>query len=69
MSAQLIVPEERKIILENGREIEYNVLMLAPGIGEKLGAIEGLSEALHDGNCPVFSTKDFGNTKVSGGPK
>lgn len=64
MSAQLIVPEENKVILANGKEYEYDVLMLAPGMGADLEAIEGLKEALEDGECPVYSSKNYGNTKV-----
>lgn len=62
--AQLIVPEDNKIILENGKEFEYDVLMLAPGMGIDFSVIEGLEEALKDGNCPVFSSTDFGTTRV-----
>lgn len=64
MAAQLIVPEENKIILENGKEFEYDVLAIANGIGEDLTKIDGLKEALEDGDCPVYSSKDFGNTMV-----
>jgi len=59
--AKLIVPEENKIILENGKEFEYDVLMLAPGIGEDIDKIQGLREALEDTSCPVYSSKNFGN--------
>jgi len=64
VSASLIVPEENKIILENGREFEYDVLMIASGIGEDFDKIQGFREALEDGDCPVYTTRDFGTTKV-----
>jgi len=50
--------------LENGKEFEYDVLALASGMGENLEAISGLKEALNDGDCPVYSSKNFGNTRV-----
>lgn len=64
MSAQLILPEKNTIILENGKEYEYDVLMIASGIGQDFDQIQGFREALQDGDCPVFSNQDFGNTKV-----
>lgn len=64
VSAQLIVPEENKIILANGKEFEYDVLLLAPGLGEDLEAIQGLRAALEDGDCPVYSSRDLGSSKV-----
>lgn len=61
----MIVPEENKIILENGKEFEYDVLAIASGMGEDLDKISGLKEALEDGDCPVYTSKDFGNTRVT----
>ena len=65
VSAQLIIPEENKIILANGKEYEYDVLMLAPGIGADLESIQGLKEAIFDGDCPVYTSKDYGTSKVN----
>ena len=65
VSASLIVPEENKIILENGKEFEYDVLMIASGIGEDFDQIQGFREALEDGSCPVYTVRDFGTSKVN----
>lgn len=63
------MPEENKIILENGREIEYDVLMIASGIGKGFDEIQGFREALEDGYCPVYTTTDLGTSKVGSGSR
>ncbi len=55
-----LLPKENKVILENGREIEYESMVLATGIGSDYDSVPGLKECLEAENCPVYSTDNFG---------
>lgn len=48
--------EKNMVTLENGREIEYETLVLANGVGEDLDFAKGFREALEDKECPVYSS-------------
>ena len=52
------LPEENAVILTNGRRIEYDQLVIATGMETDLSAVEGLSDALLDSECPVYSSVD-----------
>ena len=47
------------VVLENGREITFDTLMVATGLGQDFDQIAGLEGALKDINCPVFTTFDY----------
>ena len=64
VKASLIKPEENLIILENGKEIEYDVLMLATGIDQDYDSIPGLMEGLQDAESNIYNSKDFAPRKV-----
>ena len=53
-----LIPSENKIVLENGREIEYDYLVLANGLSQDM-SIEGLEECLKDKKVPVMTNEDF----------
>lgn len=63
--AQKIVPSQNLVILEDGREINYDTLMIATGLGQDMDQIKGLESALQDIDCPVFTTFDFNPDTVS----
>lgn len=62
--AAKIIPEKNLVIFENGKEVNYDTLMLAPGIGKDFDQIQGLEDALRDVNVPVFTTYDFNPDQV-----
>ena len=64
LKASLIKPEENLIVLENGKEIEYDVLMLASGIGQDYDSIPGLMEGLQDHESNIYNSNDFAPRKV-----
>ena len=50
-------PKDNKVILENGREISYDVLILATGIGVDYDKVEGLEDAIKDPKSKVYTTE------------
>jgi sulfide:quinone oxidoreductase len=49
-------PAENKLVTRDGQVLEYDYLVVAPGIQINWGGIEGLREALgHDGVCSNYS--------------
>jgi sulfide:quinone oxidoreductase len=55
-------PAENKLVTRDGQVLEYDYLVVAPGIQINWGGIEGLQEALgHDGVCSNYSY-DFVDT-------
>lgn len=56
-----VVPEQNKIITDDGREWSYDHLIIASGINCNFDGIKGLREALNDPTCPVGSIywKDY----------
>ncbi|TFI59738.1 TIGR01244 family phosphatase [Sphingomonas parva] len=46
MSSIGFLPDDNSIVLENGRRVQYDVLVVAPGLKLDWGAIPGLSETL-----------------------
>lgn len=55
IAATRIDAENNKVIMENGKEVEYDVLMIASGMGKDFESIQGLTDALEDPKSRVFS--------------
>lgn len=53
------VPDKNQVVLQNGKTITYDYLVMATGIKPDWEKIEGLKEALDDPKCPVASIYDF----------
>ncbi len=54
-----LIPSENKAVLENDREITYDYLVLAAGMGQDFDAVPGLLNALKDEKAPVYSSQIF----------
>lgn len=50
-----ILPKENKVVTDEGREIQYDVLVISTGINPDKDSIKGLREALEDKKIPVAS--------------
>ena len=48
--AQEIIPSDNKVVLASNEEIEYEYLVVAPGLVDNLSLVEGLEEALKKDN-------------------
>lgn len=53
-----IQPDRNLVTLNNGREIEYGILVNAMGLNPDVNQVKGLQEAVDDRYCPVYSTFD-----------
>ncbi len=55
-----IDPDNNKVILRSGDEIEYEYLVVAPGVEYRLDLIEGLSDAMgKNGVCSNYMDPDY----------
>ena len=52
-------PQKNKVILQNGREIEYDHLVCAMGLVDDTDSIKGITDAWKDVDHPVFMPKDY----------
>jgi len=52
-------PEENKLVLQTGEEIEYEYLIVATGVENRYDQIPGSLDALYDQECPVGSIYDI----------
>ncbi|EGR27203.1 hypothetical protein IMG5_200230 [Ichthyophthirius multifiliis] len=57
-SVKQILPDENAIILQNGRRIGYNHLVLATGMRHDTQQIKGFWDALEHPTHPVYSNRD-----------
>lgn len=51
-------PKDNYVTLNNGREVQYGVLINAMGIKPDINAVSGFKEALDNPNAPVYSNLD-----------
>ncbi|KAL5603779.1 hypothetical protein FOVSG1_006529 [Fusarium oxysporum f. sp. vasinfectum] len=52
-------PDQNTIALGNGKSVNYDQLVVCPGIRVDFGSIKGLAEAVHDPHSPVSSTYSY----------
>ena len=56
-----MIPSENKLILEGGREITYDVLVMATGMGKDYSHIKNLEKCIKDEKYPVWTSELFEN--------
>jgi NADPH-dependent 2,4-dienoyl-CoA reductase/sulfur reductase-like enzyme len=59
LSASKILPDDNQVVLSTGAKIDYDVLILCPGVQTNWAAIPGLREALEDPNSGVVSVYGY----------
>lgn len=63
MGVKDFLPNENKIVMRNGRVIQYDHLVIANGLQHDIESVKGLDDAWADLEHPVFMCKDHASWK------